>query len=270
MSEDALPDATTSHEEQPLASNLWHATSTAFTMEQLESLTANLTQTVGLGVAWPVNTSFPGFTSSGVSLGNFGIEVACVDPKIIPLQDWIIFTPSDVKTLVASLDARGIAHGEMKTIEIPKVGPVYSMVHLNDLENLQSSASFSYSYLGTMDGTVNRLAKEDNTATIRQVLYVDIAVDHKGKEVLKELVAPLALDDKDCIAFSTGPALRIVRESTKFETLGIVVEVEDLDKAREALVGAGLGTYSDDKESSEDYYKLKFGTLYFQLVLESA
>ena len=202
---------------------------------------------LGLPVAWPV-TDKGAFTSAAVCVGNANIEwitangpsgfSSFLEPTEPLCVRGLAFEPRDGERIAEELSARGLEHsgavphedagGSWTNVFLAGMAPRSAMIFLCENHGVTREErrlvreEFAQGDGGALG--VRRLAE-----VTLGVLDVDAAIETWGR-----FLAPAELDRYGAFRFDDGPAIRI-KESPIEGVAGMWLEVESLDRAREAL-----------------------------------
>ncbi|RJP34295.1 MAG: hypothetical protein C4536_02980 [Actinobacteria bacterium] len=223
-----------------------------------------LTQTLGLPVAWPLS-SYPGFTTGGTYCGNVNIETlqfggsgqASGGTPDFTFIYGIVFESYPLSEVMDEFQQRGADPGDPEDQMREENGQqvkVWTNVTLNGLCT-DDYIVYLCEYTQEMEDALEQRAQANPVPLggIGLVGVKEIVVDSTQPEQTRDLwemvFAPATMSADGELSFDSGPAILISAGDMDVIT-GIVLEVEDLQAARDFLAQNGLlGEVSNDRVS---------------------
>jgi hypothetical protein len=204
---------------------------------------------LGLPVAWPIH-NYGTFRSGGVCLGNANIELVTGDTSILPYfaptepltVRGIAFEPA-TSAMAESLDQRKLRHTDPFPFEgagHKSHGHLWTNVFLGGMVG-RAAVAFLCDWHSD-ESLRGRAAQEAMSSAgggvlgVRRLAEVTLGVaDHdKAMERWRSFLAPAEPDRHGVFRLGDGPAVRL-KPSPMDGVAGMWLEVESLDRAREAL-----------------------------------
>jgi catechol 2,3-dioxygenase-like lactoylglutathione lyase family enzyme len=213
------------------------------TVDDAEVALALFHERLGFPVGWPLH-DFGQFKSGAVRLGNFNVEVVQItDPAIEndwPDQ-WLSLVPGGLGGLTTELENRGLHHGAEQQVRGPvppdgQEGLLYTTVPL--IGNFAGECGVRLNYYAFDHRATAASAANPLGAVEVDRIRIGATDPSAAIEIWQRLLVPTMFTGETW-KFDEGPDLT-VEACGDDELVGIVVRVESVDRAAQALTDMGI------------------------------